>query len=327
MKKITLFAAFITLVLQGIAQDSGELSAADAQAIQAALTVQPDAVKDSSWTTGGTIGLNFSQVYLSNWASGGQSSISATGLLSLFAKYKKGDNTWDNSLDLAYGLLNQGDNGVLIKTDDKIDLSSKYGRKASEHWYYSGLFNFRTQFAPGYAIVDGVPNKDATISDAFAPAYTLLALGMDYKPNDKFSAFISPVTMKNTIVMDDVLSAAGAFGVEKGKNFRAELGGYVKLQYSTELVKNVGLATKIDLFSNYLNNPQNIDVNWETLISMKINEFMTATIATQLLYDHDINIVKEQPVVDENGVVTDAGSIGPGVQFKEVLGIGFSYKF
>ncbi len=189
------------------------------------------------------------------------------------------------------------------------------------------MFNFRTQFAPGYAIVDGVPNKDATISDAFAPAYTLLALGMDYKPNDKFSAFISPVTMKNTIVMDDVLSAAGAFGVEKGKNFRAELGGYVKLQYSTELVKNVGLATKIDLFSNYLNNPQNIDVNWETLISMKINEFMTATIATQLLYDHDINIVKEQPVVDENGVVTDAGSIGPGVQFKEVLGIGFSYKF
>lgn len=327
MKKFVLIAAFAAVYSSGFGQDSGEITAADAQAVQAALATQSDAVADSAWTTGGTLGLNFSQVYLSNWAAGGQSSISATGLVNLFANYKKGDNTWDNTLDLAYGLLNQGDAGIVLKTDDKIDLSSKYGRKASEKWYYSGLFNFRTQFAPGYPVVDGAPDKDNKISDAFAPAYTLLALGMDYKPNKKFSAFISPVTMKNTIVLDDSLSADGAFGVDPGSNFRAELGGYVKLQYTTELVKNVSLATKLDLFSNYLNNPQNIDVNWENLISMKINEFMNATISTQLLYDHDIKLVKEEPTLNDDGEVTDPGSVGPGVQFKEVLAIGFSYKF
>lgn len=327
MKKFILIAAIAAVYSSSFGQDSGEITAADVQAAQAILSMQSETNADSVWTTGGTLGLNFSQVYLSNWAAGGQSSISATGLVNLFANYKKGDNTWDNTLDLAYGLLNQGSNGIVLKTDDKIDMSSKYGRKASEKWYYSALFNFRTQFAPGYPVVDGAPDKDNKISDAFAPAYTLLALGMDYKPNKKFSAFISPVTMKNTIVLDDSLSANGAFGVDPGSNFRAELGGYLKFQYTTELVKNVSLASKLNLFSNYLHNPQNIDVNWENLISMKINEFMNATISTQLLYDDDIKVVKEQPTLNDDGEVTDPGNVGPGVQFKEVLAIGFSYKF
>lgn len=288
---------------------------------------------DTLWTTGGTTGLNFSQVFLENWAAGGVSSMSATGLINLFGNYAKDKSTWDNNLDLAYGMLWQGDESG-VKTDDKIDFSSKYGQKATEDWYYSALLNFRTQFAPGYSdpfAADSLLNR---ISDLLSPGYGLLALGMDYKPNDKFTAFISPVTLKMTIVGDQDLADAGAFGVEgatfddlgnlltAGKNFRSEIGGYIKLAYKTDLVENVSLQTKIDLFSNYQNNPQNIDVNWETLISMKINDYITTTITTQVLYDDDIDIARDPEHTAATGITS-----GPITQFKEVLAIGFSYKF
>jgi hypothetical protein len=102
---------------------------------------------------------------------------------------------------------------------------------------------------------------------------------------------------------------------------RYEFGGYVRLFFKKDLMKNVNLQTKLDLFSNYLHNPQNIDINWEVLISMKVNKYITATINTQLLYDDDVMIA-----VDENGDGTPDSS-GPRTQFKEVIGVGFSYKF
>lgn len=331
---LTLFAS-----MQLSAQDE-LLSGEERERVFNTMTAVPqeEAPADTSWKTGGTLGLNFSQVYLENWAAGGQSSISGTALVNLFANYAEGNTTWDNTLDLAYGLLRQGDEGVVIKTDDRIDFASKYGYKASKKWYYSALVNFRTQFAPGYELVDGVPDENNLISDILAPAYTLASLGMDYKPNKKFTAFISPATYKLTIVMNDSLADVGAFGVEAaefndlgekiadGKNLRHEIGGYLRLAYTTDVVENVSLQTRIDLFSNYLNNPQNIDVNWEMLISMKINEFMSATVTTQLIYDDDIILQKKAPVVNDEGTVIDSGR-GPGVQFKEVLAIGFNYKF
>ncbi|MEO0403674.1 MAG: DUF3078 domain-containing protein [Bacteroidota bacterium] len=341
MKKMFFFAMLLSatwLSAQEADTDNKVLTTEEEELVTTNLATQEEAPADTTWKTGGTFGLNFSQTYLENWAAGGQSSISGTGLLSLFANYAEGRQTWDNSLDLAYGLLRQGESGSVIKTDDRIDFSSKYGYKASENWYYSGLVNFRTQFAPGYTIVDGEPTDDL-ISDFLAPAYLLVAPGMDYKPNDKFSAFISPATYKMTIVMNDSLADAGAFGVDaaefdpdgmmtsSGKNIRSEIGGFLKLQYQTELVENVGLQTRLDLFSNYMNNPQNIDVNWETLISMKINEYLTTTISTQLLYDDDIDIIAREAELDADGNIVRAAEVGPRVQFKEVLAIGFSYKF
>lgn len=323
---IAAFAVFFTS-LSAVWSQNETISAAEKEQVIGALAAQDVAPIDTSfWDTGGTTALNFSQVYLQNWAAGGQSSVSATALVQLFAKYKRGSMSWDNSLDLAYGLLRQGDQGIVIKTDDRIDFMSKYGRKASEKWYYSGLINFRTQFAPGYQIVGGVPDQSNIISDFLAPAYTLAALGMDFKPNPKFTAFLSPATYKLTIVMNDSLADIGAFGVTPGENLRSEIGGYVRMGYTNDIMENVNLTTRIDFFSNYLNNPQNIDINWEMLISMKVNEFLSATIGTQLLYDHDVILQKKDPIVNDEGVTIDTGR-GPGVQFKEVLGIGISYKF
>ena len=279
-------------------------------------------VADSTqgWKRGGVFSLNLAQTSLTNWAAGGQNSFAVNGMLSTFANYKRGKTVWVNSLDLGYGLLKQGGTGYR-KTDDKFDLLSKYGYEAFKNFYYSALLNFKTQMAPGYTYSE---TGRELISDLFAPAYLLAALGLDYKPSDHFSAFIAPLTGKLTFVNNKLLSDAGAFGVTPGKKSLSEFGGYLRVIYTkndfkSEFLKNVTFTTKIDLFSNYIKNPQNVVVNWETLIAFKVNKFLSANINTQLIYDDKIKV----PVV-RNGVTTSIGSL---VQFKEILGVGFSYNF
>lgn len=270
------------------------------------------------WKTGGLISLTGSQVSLTNWNAGGQNSISINGLVSVFANYTKGKSQWENSLDLGYGIIRQGrrNNVDWLKTDDKIDLFSKFGRQASKKWFYSALLNFNTQSTAGF----NYPNDSIAISRFMAPGYLLVAAGMDYKPNKMFSAFIAPFTMKSTFVLDDTLSAAGAFGVDPGSKARFEMGGYIRAQFQHEILKNVNFTSKLSLFSNYLNNPERIDVNWENLLQFKVNKYISATLSTHLIYDDDIDIA----VFDDNGV--EVGK-GPRLQFKEVLGVGFAYRF
>jgi len=288
-----------------------------------------DTTKNKIWKTGGIISLNLSQISLTNWAAGGENSFSWNGLLSLFANYKNKNTGWDNTLDLSYGSIKKGENKNFIKSDDKIDLSSKYGRRTFENLYYSGLINLKTQMAPGYKL----PNDSVKISNFLAPGYLLGAIGLDYKPTNNFSLYLSPITAKITIVNDQTLANNGAFGVEpakydtsgniinKGKITRSEFGEYLKIFLKHNIMKNISFQTKLDLFSNYLNNPENIDINWETLLSMKINKFFSATVTTNLLYDDDI-IIKED--TNGDGVIDESG---PRTQFKEVFGIGISYKF
>ena len=243
------------------------------------------------WKKGGIVAINLAQTSLTNWAAGGQNSFTLNGIFSAFANYKKGKSAWDNSLDLGYGFLKQGKDASYTKTDDKFDFLSKYGREAFKKFYYSALMNFKTQMRPGYKY----PDTENKISDIFAPAYLLIAIGMDYMPNQYFSAFIAPLTAKITFVNDPVLSAAGAFGVTPGEKSRSEIGGYIRAIYTkndfkNEFLKNVSFTSKIDLFSNYSDNPQNIDVNWETLLALKVNKFISANITTQLIYDDNVKI-------------------------------------
>jgi hypothetical protein len=278
------------------------------------------------WKTGGVFAVNLAQTSLKNWAAGGQNSVAINGLFSMFANMKRGKSVWDNSLNVGYGLLKQGKNSDFMKTDDKIDLLSKYGQEAFKNFYYAALLNFKTQMTAGYNYPD-VTNK---ISDLFSPAYLLLAVGMDYKPNANFSAFVAPLTAKFTFVLDDTLSAHGAYGVAPGETSKSEIGGYIRAIYTKndfkgEFMKNVAFTTKIDLFSNYLDNPENIDVSWETLISMKVNKYITVNFNTHLLYDDNILIALDR---NDDGDMTDPGDLpGKRIQFKEILGVGFSYNF
>ena len=175
------------------------------------------------------------------------------------------------------------------------------------------------------------PNDSVKISGPLAPAYLLGSLGLDYKPNDDFNMYISPVTSKITIVIDQDLANSGAFGVtpadtsggiivSKGEKARFELGGYIRMEYRKKLMENITVLTKLDLFSNYLSNPQNIDVGWETLLTLKVNKYISATLSAHLIYDDDIDIAGDS---DNDGEIEYI----PRTQFKEVLGIGFSYNF
>lgn len=273
----------------------------------------------TGWKTGGVFAITGSQTSLTNWSAGGENSISLNALLSVFANYKKGKGAWDNSLDVGYGLMKQGwgDEIPFSKTDDKVDLMSKFGYRAFKSWYYAALFNVKTQMTPGYKL----PTDTVKISNFLAPAYVIAAIGMDYKPDNHLSVFIAPLTAKWTIVNDPVLSAAGAFGVNPGEILKTEFGGYIRFIYTKNnftapFLKNISFTTKLDLYSNYLKDPQFIDVNWETLIAMKVNKYITISLITHLIYDFDIKFVS-----DVTGDPVDK------VQFKEIFGVGFSYKF
>lgn len=329
LKRFTLAAMFIATCLVTSSQTN---PTADEEKSMKTLTPLADSMK---WNKGMVVSINNTFTYLNQWAAGGNNSISTTGLVSAFSNYRSGKNAWDNTLDIAYGVLLQGLDSRAIKTDDKIDLTSKYGRQASEKWFYAALLNFKTQFAPGYSpLSTGLPDYNTKISDLMAPAWTLFSLGMDYKPNQKFSAFISPITYRGIIVLDQDLADAGAFGVERnfeadgvsviqgsGSNLRSEMGAYARLQYTSDIFENVNLKSKVELFSNYLDSPQNIDLSWENLISMKVNSWLTTTIFTHMIYDDNTQIIKS---TDElTGAPTN---VGPGLQFKSIVGLGLSWK-
>lgn len=295
--------------------------------------------KDSiqGWKTGGVISTTAANTQLTNWAAGGENSLAINGLFSVFANYKKDKTVWDNSIDLGYGKQRQGEKDKpFVKTDDKVDILSKYGRQAYKSFYYAGLLNFKTQMDEGRKYL-----TDTTydiISKFLAPAYITGAIGMDYKPNSYFSVFAAPVTTRITIVNDQTLADAGAFGVEaatfdtagikltNGKLNRKEFGGYVRIIYSKndfkkEVFKNISITSKIDLFSNYLENPERIDISWENQIALKINKFITVNFNTHVLYDDNIKIA----IDTNNDGIIDKNS--PKVQYKQITGIGFSFKF
>lgn len=290
--------------------------------------------EDTTWTRGGFVSLNFNQVGLTNWAGGGESSLSGTTVFNGFVKYRGQKSTWDNSLDLGYGIL-RSDKETIRKNEDKIDFNSKYGWRAKGKFYYSTLLNFKSQFAPGY----NYPNDSVVISRFAAPAFLTIAIGIDYNPKPFFSLYLSPATGKYTFITDQKLADEGAFGVEKaaydpmgnkitsGKRFRPEFGAYLKAKLEKSVTGNISALSSLILFNNYTDkkklNRKNIDVSWETIINIKANKFLTTSISTHLIYDNDIIIPTYQKV---NGVESKTGE-GPKLQFKEVFGVGLSYKF
>ena len=277
------------------------------------LFAQEEADSAKAWKFNGLTSLNFSQVSLTNWAAGGENSYAFNGLVNLSLNYSKDKNDWANTLDIGYGIQKQGDQEYR-KTDDHIDFTSKYGRKISKSLFISALLNFKTQMNEGKKF-ETDPDTSYVISEFLAPGYLTGAVGMEYKPSEVFYAVLSPVAGKLTMVLDDTLSARGSFGVDPGSKTRIELGGSATIGVKKEVMKNVIFTSTLALFSNYMENPQNVDVDWKVLINMKINDYLSANLNTHLIYDDDIAYIDEE------------GEHGPRVQFKEVLGVGLTYKF
>lgn len=288
-------------------------------------TLKADSTLNSKWKLKAVYTLNGTQSSFVNWSSGGRNNISVLGTLVSNAYYQSKHLKWSNDLSVALGGLRYVEKEAtegLQKTDDRFDFSSNLGYKMSEHTYVSIIGGLKTQLLDGYTY----PNDSVRVSRFMAPGYINGALGVDYIKSDHFSIFTSPFAMKLTIVNDRILSDSGAYGVRKatfdnsgnllehGAQLRSEFGAYIKIKYIQTLAKNIELKSRLEFFSNYTQNPQNIDVNAEALFNFKVNSWFSASLQCMLIYDDDIDI-------------RDAdGRTGPRTQLKSVLGLGISYK-
>lgn len=267
--------------------------------------------KDSSWTYGGNTGLNLSQISLSNWAAGGENAIGFNILFNYSADYKQNKHLWQNRLEMAYG-LNRTENDGTKKTNDKLYFSSTYGFQLARNLYLSALLNYNTQFAKGY---DYKTDPRTYISRFMSPGYLTTGLGFTWNPKVYFTATLSAISWRGTFVDSKILSDEGAFGVKPGEHLFSEMGGNLKMEVNYEFLKNMTIYSRLDLFSNYLEDPQNVDIRWDVQLNMVVNKWFSANITTNMIYDDNTKILQKD------------GSKGARLQFKESLGIGFQVTF
>jgi len=253
------------------------------------------------WTKKGNITVLFNQSsFNKEWQAGGSSNYAGNFGLNYDVNYKKGTVVWDNKFIIAYGLTKIKDALRASKTDDRLELNSVWGKKANDQWYYSAFFNFKTQMDTGL-------NADSVrLSHFFSPAYFQIGPGMLWKKNDNLSINIAPATSKLIVVNPHFTELTSSFGVLKGDRTRLEFGASVSGYYKFNVITNVTIENRINLYSNYLDQPQNVDVDYQMNLLMKINRFLSANISLQTIYDD--NAVKA-------------------VQTREVFGLGVNYGF
>lgn len=287
----------------------------------------PDVV--SPWQRKNMVGFDLSEIAFVNWNAGGVSSVS--GLLkSQFTRiYTKKNVKWGNELIMRYG-MNKQDGIELRKTEDAFQFNSTFGyrRDTLSNWYHSAKFTFSTQFSNGY----NYPDTSLPISRLFAPAYTFLGVGAEYANKEKkINAYFSPLTMKNTLVLDQRLADLGSFGVDKavydesgnllrrGKKSRTEIGILITSHYKAEVWKNINFENRLNLYTDYLNNFGNVDMDWQMTLDLVVNQYVRANIGLHLIYDDDVKATEE--------IAGESVQVGPKMQLKQQLGVGLVYNF
>lgn len=272
--------------------------------MQDAGTKAVKSLDSNGWKKSGTIILSLNQGALSNWAAGGEENIfGVNGIFNYAVNYKGDRNNWDNYFDIALGFQNATSFKKFRKIDDRIDITSKYGRKITEKWYYGLLVNFNSQALPGYNYATDPPTK---ISSFLSPGKILLSPGFDFKPNDKFSLFMSPATVRWVLKQDEDFYNMAKFGVDSAKKVNTEIGAFITAKYKAAITKWATYTGRLDLFSNYRRNPQNVDVLMNNLLTMNFTKNFATNLSVDLLYDDDV--LKK-------------------LQLKEILGIGLTMKF
>ena len=289
--------------------------------IQAQTHTSPDSLH--YWKSSGIAELAFNQAALSNWQGGGQNTIAGSGFLHAFAKYKRGPNQWDNKLEAAFGIARIGDaSQPFIKSDDGLEISSIYGRSLADSvtpshpWSIAVGGDFTTTFAPGYKYgkdINGKTVQQKLLSNFMSPAYLLISAGIKYEIKDAFYAMLAPVAVRMTFLSNDSMAMAGAYGVTPGHHLRVQVGESFTLGMKIPVMQNVVFETHLSLFGDYRHVQQQV-VDWTAALTCKVNSLITANVSTHLFYDQDIAITR------------DNGTVGPAVQFKEVITLGIQYK-
>lgn len=328
-----------------------------AQAVESAPRVEQQTTPAPKyWKTSLMTKIDFGQTSLTNWAAGGYNTVTLKSFIDANADYEKDAMFWKNRLQLDYGFLYSADKPVLQKSDDRIYLESKWGYQAKNSLYYSAEFSFKSQFSntrefptPG-AKADGSAlgeNEEYNSEDWMAasvlksgfmsPAYTNLALGLDYKPLSWLTVNFAPVTgglvvvdnpllrksysmplkreFEDVTLTDDEMNAGNCY-----KSVRFEFGAQLKVDIKVNVNDNFSYTSQVVLFSDYLDKPQNIRVNWDNRIDWKLTKFFSLTFTTNLIYDDKVMIKSDK----------DLDKYPDGkqrVQFKESMAFGFVYTF
>ncbi|MBO8444930.1 MAG: DUF3078 domain-containing protein [Bacteroidetes bacterium] len=356
MKKELLTILLSFAILPVCAQDL--LTEVQKAAAEAAVAIDkapvPEKPKDPPkkyWKNSLQTKLDFGQTSLTNWAAGGYNTVSLKTFIDANANYSKNEMFWNNRLQLDYGFLYSADKPVLQKTDDRIYLESKWGYQATNKLYYSAEFSFKSQFSNTYDFPTPTSRADGSAlgeneeygaadwkaarvlkSGFLSPAYTNLALGLDYKPLNWLTINFAPLTGGFVIVDDPLLRGSYSQPLKKefenatevtGDMYKAakfEFGAQLKMDFKVNVNDNFAFSSQVVLFSDYLDKPQNLRVNWDNRIDWKLARFFSFTVTTGLIYDDDVMI--QTPEESADGI--------PGhqrVQFKESLSFGFVYTF
>jgi len=267
----------------------------------------------NGWSRKGTVTFLFNQANFNNWIAGGESNLSGTLGLNYEIHYKADNTTWDNRILANYGLIRTENAEFNKKSDDRLELNSIYGKKAKGNWYYSFILNFRTQFTTGYIYGKDSNGAENRVENTgfFSPAYLTFGPGVYYKKNDNFKLNFAPLTSKMTFVDSFYTSLPGYvdgsyFGIDANKTLRYELGFYASGYYKFNIMKNVSAENLLNLYSNYLEDPENVDIDYQINIVMTVNKTLSANFTFQTIYD-------------DNAF--------QGFQTRQVFGLGVNYGF
>ena len=281
MKKVLLSAFMLFAMYSVQAQDTAETQ------------------EQKVWTRGGNVALLLNQSSFSNWMAGGDNSFSGTVNVNYDFNYKKDDWTWDNKVLVNYGLTKlKGQDQK--KTDDRLEFNSLLGKQAANNWYYSAFVNFKTQMDSGFD-KEGVRN-----SHFFSPAYLQVGPGLLWKKSDNLKVNIAPATSRFIFVDKHFTEHASAFGVDQGKSMEYQLGMSVNGYYKFTIMDNVSLENILNLYSNYLDKPQNVVLDYQLNVVMTINKYLSTNLTFQTIYDDQAY---------------------KGFQVREMVGVGVNYKF
>lgn len=268
--------------------------------------------KDTIWTFEGQSSLNFTQGFLENWTAGGENFLSSLILNDYTISYDKKRASWENNATYKLGGTQQGEQDFR-KTEDIFELNSKFGYDLKRKGlFFTNIINFKTQAFKGFDYANG--NDTVAISRFLNPGYLIVASGFEYKYKKILSVLVSPLSGKATFMTDTVNYNPESFGIDEGEKYRAEMGAYIRIKFKKEIFKNVALNTSLELFNNYFNNPENIDIDWQTTITFNVNKYIKTVIFAHVVYDDDV------PIPKANGKFTR------NFQVKETLGIGIAYS-
>lgn len=311
----TLSLSFFSVCILSAQEKNSKLSFGNELCINIASKIKlpeiaPEQPKPSNWKIGTLIQFGFSQMSLTNWSAGGNSSVAMNAYINMYTNYTLKDMSWESRLQVAYGFI-QSFEDRYKKSDDKFIIDSKFGYKAFDKIFASIIFNFKSQISNGF---DYPLNAEPRlVSGPLSPGYISLGVGLDYKPAKSVSLVFSPLT--GNLVSVERPELRKKYGNESDQSVRLKMGALFKVDYTKKIHKDINFATTASFFSDFLGTPQNIKVNWDIFVDAKVNKYISTNIRTNLIYDDDVLIENQ------------AGILAPRIQFKEILSIGFSYTF